>query len=350
MYDALICELDRYGGSVIGFAGDAITCWLGGDDGLRATACALAMHQTMERFASVTIPSGATVSLGMKVAVAQGEARRFLVGDAAIQVRDVLAGKILDRLALGEHVARRGEIVLDEATAEALEGRIGIREWRTDAESGARFGVADRVLERVPWQQWPSLDADALADDTVRQFLLPPVYERLHSGQGGFLAELRPAVALFVYFSGIDYEADTDAENRLDAFVERVQGILASYDGYLIQLVIGDKGSYIFAAFGAPNAHEDDTITRDFRGSQIAHSRRRVGDGGQDRHCPGRDAHGRLRRHDAAHLRRTGRCSEPRRAVDASRCARTGTGDGGDGARDAERIHLGSAAKHPGEG
>jgi len=27
IYDALIGEVDRLGGSVIGFAGDAITCW-----------------------------------------------------------------------------------------------------------------------------------------------------------------------------------------------------------------------------------------------------------------------------------------------------------------------------------
>ena len=27
IYDALIGEVDRFGGSVIGFAGDAITCW-----------------------------------------------------------------------------------------------------------------------------------------------------------------------------------------------------------------------------------------------------------------------------------------------------------------------------------
>src|SRR5215216_2086303 len=32
VYDALIVEVDRYGGSVIGFGGDAITCWF--DDSL----------------------------------------------------------------------------------------------------------------------------------------------------------------------------------------------------------------------------------------------------------------------------------------------------------------------------
>jgi class 3 adenylate cyclase len=58
VFDALIGDLYRFGGSVIGFAGDAIICWLDGDTGLRATACALAMQQTMERFASVVFLRG----------------------------------------------------------------------------------------------------------------------------------------------------------------------------------------------------------------------------------------------------------------------------------------------------
>ena len=99
---------------------------------------------------------------------------------------------------------------------------------------------------------WDAAAAGNLDDQTVRPFLLPPVYERLRSGQGDFLAELRPAVALFLQFGGIDYDHDLDAGERLDAFVRRVQEILGRYEGNLIQLVMGDKGSYIYAAFGAP--------------------------------------------------------------------------------------------------
>lgn len=38
VYGALIAEVQHYGGSVIGFSGDAITCWLDQDNGRRATA------------------------------------------------------------------------------------------------------------------------------------------------------------------------------------------------------------------------------------------------------------------------------------------------------------------------
>ena len=51
VYDAILSELDRYGGSAISFSGDAITCWFDGDQVLTATAAGLAMQQAMEPFA-----------------------------------------------------------------------------------------------------------------------------------------------------------------------------------------------------------------------------------------------------------------------------------------------------------
>ena len=55
VYDALITELHQYGGSVIVFSGDAITCWFDRDNGSRAVACALAMQKVMGRFSTVGI-------------------------------------------------------------------------------------------------------------------------------------------------------------------------------------------------------------------------------------------------------------------------------------------------------
>ena len=53
VFHAVIAELDRFGGDVIYFSGDAITCWIDGDDGARAAACGLAMRDTMERVGEV---------------------------------------------------------------------------------------------------------------------------------------------------------------------------------------------------------------------------------------------------------------------------------------------------------
>jgi class 3 adenylate cyclase/tetratricopeptide (TPR) repeat protein len=267
VYDALIDEVDRYGGSVISFSGDAITCWF--DDGsqadpasryaaLRATTCALAMQAAMKPLAVISLPDEETVKLAMKVAIASGPARRFLVGDEAIQLVDTLAGGTLVRMAVAEHHANQGEVVLDATTAAQLGDALQVLEWRTDAETGDRFALVGG-LAASPAEP-PSLLAPSapLPEAQARAWLLPAVYERISEGLGEILTELRPAVALFLRFDGIDYEGDDAAGKKLDAFIRWVQSVLVQYEGFLLQLSIGDKGSYLYAAFGAPLAHEDD--------------------------------------------------------------------------------------------
>ncbi len=258
VYDALIAELERYGGSVIGFSGDAITCWLDGDDGRRATAAALAMQQAMRRFHEVRTHSGRIVSLGMKAAVATGPVRRFVVGDPEYCLVDTMAGATLERLAAGEHQAERGDVIVDEATADNLGAGLVVSAWRQESETGRRFAAISELNLAVPETPWPDLGEAALAGEITSSWVLPPVYERLSAGLGEFLAELRSAFALFCRFTGIDYDRDPEAPQKLDRFVREVERILARFDGSLIQLTIGDKGSYLYAAFGAPIAHEDD--------------------------------------------------------------------------------------------
>jgi len=269
IYDALIAEVHRYGGSVIGFSGDAITCWF--DDqptGIvsqgpmdsapaRAATSAVAMQEVMSRFASLSIPNAGTVSLAMKAAVATGTVRRFIVGDPSYLLMDVMAGVTLERLAVGEHQADKGDVVLDSFTAEALGERAQIVEWRVEEESGARFAVISAVAPPAAAAPWSELAPEALAEQ-ARSWLLTPVYQRLISGSGQFLAELRTAVALFLRFTGIDYDRDEDAPAKLNGFIQRLQQVFARYGGSLLQLTIGDKGSYLYGAFGSPISHEDD--------------------------------------------------------------------------------------------
>ena len=270
IYDALVAEIENYRGSVISFSGDAITCWF--DDqrevsfvsnisaAFRATASALAIQQTMQQFAQVDIPGAGMASLAIKVVVTVGPARRFLIGDPTIQLIDALAGQTLYRLATSEHHAERGEVLLDEPAVAALGKNIEVRDWRENSESGERFAVVSKLNTQIEPDPWPTLDADALSDDLVRPWLLPPVYDRLINGMGEFLTELRPTVALFLRFSGIDYDSDPESQTKLNTYLQAVQRILARYDSYMLQLTIGDKGSNFYVSFGAPLAHEDDAI------------------------------------------------------------------------------------------
>jgi class 3 adenylate cyclase/tetratricopeptide (TPR) repeat protein len=272
IYEALIAELHRYGGSVVGFVGDAITCWLDEapsplarcrdpnsvqPSAARAVACGLAMQEIMKRFATARTPTGTAINLGIKVAIAAGPARRFVVGDPAMRLLDVLAGDTLTRMAAAEQVATHGEVVLSEEVATALAGSLQIAEWRRGGTDEARFAQITHLSMPVPQMPWPPLDLTRLAEGQLQPWLLPAVYRRLQAGER-FLGSFRLVVPLFLRFGGIDYDVDDDAGVKLDAYIRWVQGILERYEGNLIQLTIGDKGSVLYAAFGVLLTHEDD--------------------------------------------------------------------------------------------
>ena len=257
VFQAVIAELDRFGGDVIYFSGDAVTCWIDGDDGARAVAAGLAMQRAMARVGEVVTPSGARIQLAMKVAIAVGAARRFLVGDPEIQLIEVLAGRLVDDLADAEQHAEQGEVVLDGAAHASLGDRVDLAGERLDTETGRRFSVVRGLNVQVD-EMATSTEGELLDEEQVRPWILPTVYERLRAGRGELLAELRPAFPLFLRFGGIDYDRDPDAIAKLDAFVSGAQRIVRGFGGSVLQLTLGDKGAYLYAVFGSPVAHEDD--------------------------------------------------------------------------------------------
>ena len=66
---------------------------------------------------------------------------------------------------------------------------------------GFRFGAG---CTRIIYSPSTTLKTD-LQSTMFRAWLPPAVYERLRDGLGEFLTELRPAVALFLRFDGLDY-------------------------------------------------------------------------------------------------------------------------------------------------
>jgi class 3 adenylate cyclase/tetratricopeptide (TPR) repeat protein len=267
IYGALIEQAHRYGGSVIAFSGDALTCWF--DDRfarecvgaagatLRAIGCGVGMQTVMEQFGRLHPTPGC--SLALKVAVAAGRVRRFLVGDPAVQTLEVIAGSTMDRVAAAENLANPGEVVITSPAEQAAARGVGITEWRTTVDGERCAVVANHGVSvaATPWPERCAADEAQLAAQ-ARPWLLPAVYERLRRGHHEFLAEQRPVVACFVRFAGLDYDNDDRAGERLDAYVRWVQSVVRRYDGALLSITMGDKGSYLQTVFGAPVAHADD--------------------------------------------------------------------------------------------
>ncbi|MEZ4320451.1 MAG: AAA family ATPase [Myxococcota bacterium] len=254
----LIDEVHAYRGSVIAFAGDAITCWFedapDGDGADRAVSCGLAMQRVVRESPPVRVGSGSgsasEVTIELKVAGVHGRVKRFLVGDPADQRVEVLAGPVLDALERCEKVAQRGDVVVGGSLAKRLTAAPIASER---AEGTVHVVAPGDPGAPTPW------DADTDVDPVrAGEWALPPVVERLEQGQIDFLAQLRSTVAMFLRFDGLDYDGDPDAGEKLDAYVRWVQGILRHHGGTLLQISTGDKGSYIYGVFGALQAYGDD--------------------------------------------------------------------------------------------
>ena len=254
IYTELIGAVHNYGGSVIDISGDGLTCWFNQDGGKRAASCAVVMQRIMKQYEMIKISSLSSFSLGIKIAISVGSVQRFLVGDPNIQLLEALAGRELLRVVKAQELIHRGEIAIFEEVFEEIKDKAESVSWR-QAEDGERIAVFESLSELAelhPWGVVPNLDIDV-----AKKWVFRPIYERIAEGEIEFLTELRLAVPMFVKFSGIDYDQDEMAGQKLDQFIQSVQGILARYEGYLCNLTIGDKGSNLYIIFGAPIAHED---------------------------------------------------------------------------------------------
>jgi class 3 adenylate cyclase/tetratricopeptide (TPR) repeat protein len=242
IFDTLAEAVHRHRGSIITSAGDSLTCWFDADHRPSAVACALDMQAAVGAF---TGPPDASSPLGLKVAAAGGTTHRLLVGDPAVQLFDVISGEAVDRAGRGEKACRPGEVVIDRATTDLLAGTIAT------ADERGEFVLVSSLAATVPEDPWPGLAADAIDDATVRRFINPAVHSRLVAGHARFLAEFRAVGALFVSFDAEDTAA-------LDSMVRLAQATVAGAGGSVFDVSTGDKGSYLFAGFGAPVAHGDD--------------------------------------------------------------------------------------------
>ncbi|MBF4765508.1 AAA family ATPase [Nocardioides islandensis] len=255
IFSALMEPLHVWSGSVVYFSGDAVTAWIDEDDGTRAVECGLVMQQVMQQVGVVQTPGGIPITLGVKIAVAVGEVHRFVVGDPRVQLIDVMAGTLMDSLAAAEQQSRPGEVVLDAGAIASVGDRVLLSEVRPGelGEVGVVDALVDHLVPPDSDPRWPQLP-----EEIARQWVLPPVWERMVAGRGEFVSDLRPAVPIFVRFGGLDFERDPQAPQVLDDFVTRAELALDELGGYVLQLTIGDKGAYLYAVFGSPIAHEDD--------------------------------------------------------------------------------------------
>jgi class 3 adenylate cyclase/tetratricopeptide (TPR) repeat protein len=250
IYHVLITWIHQYRGSVISFAGDAITCWFDGDDGLRALAAGNGM-----KTAVAELISEHQLPVQIKIVITAGPTHRFTVGDPDIQLLDMLAGETVSQVTAAEKLLKPGEMLVSREVADRFQNFMSLGKPLATA-GGDEFIRVSAFTAKVAPEPW--VEEARLPDEILSQWLLSPVYEKIRHGEERFLAELRLTVNLFLKFEGIDYDGDPDSGSKINRFICWVQSCVARHDGHLLQVIIGDKGDYLFIGFGALSAHEDD--------------------------------------------------------------------------------------------
>ncbi len=243
VYGALVEEVDRAGGTVVEFAGDAICCCVHDDDGSAALRCGLRMQAAMARLRH------AGVDAEIRVAVGAGAFRRIAVGDPSQRIFEVVAGPAVDEVMAIAEDARRGDVVAHARVAERLEDRLTLADDRLGAGV-----IVEAVAGRdpAPAPQPPQLD-----DERARPWIAAELHPRLAAGGDvGLGGELRSVVALFARFEIDPGASDPDA--CLDAYVRFAQATIGNVGGSIFSIAVDDKGTYLCAGFGAPVAHDND--------------------------------------------------------------------------------------------
>lgn len=259
MFEAIAGQVFQHGGSVIRFLGDGFTAWF--DDqpigwettlkersqpvpgALRAAAAGLEMQSLMRLFRG----------LRLKVCIGAGAAERLVVGVPDHGLTDILSGPAVQGMVSLTGEAQPDQVMIHHDAIPLLRAQQATMEI---AETGNALVTAmpDEAVQESRRHRWPAWAVEGNIHETldaVRPFVNAAVRARVESGFGDYVGELRSALPLFIQIRAADDAA-------LDNFVRIAQASLATSGGQLMSVEVSDKGSVLFAVFGAPVTYGDD--------------------------------------------------------------------------------------------
>jgi len=266
-FSSMIARIEQGGGFVGKFGGDAITIFFPTDDKNRskvtrtAVQTCLDLQAMMPQFRDIETKAG-KFSLNMKIGIANGKVLFRVVGDDENGKEFLLAGLPLDHAADAEHLGEAGEVILsgDVVKLCGKPSQIG-----TQLEDG--FIRLEKDIESGSTDAKPKITASHLQDlsdvqveryiELAKPFIDRSIYRRLSLGLDS-VGEIRRVSVIFLSYTGLDYDGDNEAGEKLDYLYRWVNEVALRYNGSINKVDMGDKGSKIIITFGAPTAHEFD--------------------------------------------------------------------------------------------
>lgn len=255
---AFVSEIERHGGDVLVFGGDALLVLLEGEESARrGTLTAAAIRQWLDDHGTVATSAG-RVSLRATIGVATGEVDLVLGGDDERGL--FVVGPTTTRMIELEKRAEPGEVLVDAATASAID-----QTWhggpRGDGTLVRRAASVDRAVTALPVPLAPPGDGALLVPRALRPFIGSAGSPRAAPLE----SEHRIATVAFVQAAGIDDRIGsphpatvTDAAADLDTLM-RVMGEAGSRHGVtLLGTDACADGATLFLVAGAPVATGED--------------------------------------------------------------------------------------------
>ncbi|WP_296640688.1 adenylate/guanylate cyclase domain-containing protein, partial [Roseinatronobacter sp.] len=242
----------QHRGTVIAHAGDALTLWFDAEDyggdasaARQASACALALAKPFSYMGT-----------RLRLTIASGLLKQNLVGDPIHGRLEIAGGPVMTRLAELDHLPRRADLpILVCARTQTLLQPSGAKVIELpQAHAGILNAVSADPVSPRPLRPVDTETALAWIPSSARAMLR----RAATLGTLGEMAEIRTLTALFLQIMD-----PAKAENAMQAAaraVRETQWAVQTRGGTVLNVNTDAKGTYISCIFGAPVAHEDDTL------------------------------------------------------------------------------------------
>ena len=273
LFSALVEQIERHGGDLIKFGGDALTAFfdadvLGDHHAVWATGAALEMQRRMLDIGKVDTRLG-SFDLRLRIGVHSGTAFAAMLGDTNHQEL-LLTGDDVNHVALAQEIAAPGEVVCSAATLAYL------KHARSEARDDGFEAILAAAIPPLP-QLHDTLNLPPI-HDTIQQL---EQRLRLYAGLRLFLpqrltesqllgndqsaaGEFRLVTVLFAHIAPFSYVIKhfhgdpATITPLLNRYYERMQRIVNHYGGVVNKLDMAADGDKLLAIFGAPIANEND--------------------------------------------------------------------------------------------
>ncbi|GIX65543.1 adenylate cyclase, putative [Babesia caballi] len=307
-FDPLICIINRWGGDIMKFAGDAVlVAWFVShtevaaeladavEDETHATAyvadspesrpddvwkqCVLALkcceelHKTLHEF-----PTGIDgKTLAMHIGVGFGNVSIVHVGGMMERWEFVIAGKPLEEIAVAEPLASKGQTVMSRSVYDLVNSHVRVTpvEGREDyfvfCEFTQDFDVDAGCIVNEAFEFPP----EAVAE--FRHYMPSYIFFRILSGYTVFNNEMRRICTVFVSVPGLDV-ASPSGRDTAHQLMNICQRATYSLEGSVNKFLVDDKGVVLLMFIGFPPVyHTDDPVRSVFVGLKIANDCSKIG-------------------------------------------------------------------------